>query len=348
MLLPLLFALAQPPAADPAADLYADFPEPVLSAAGKASAPLRPRKTDSLYKLSNPRIERGGPTPFPRLAVDYERTQDGTAGGVLQLTIRPAGKRDETVRIAAPRDRAGTLEVGFRTGFPFAQDLPALENCEYYLTVQDQGFGVGFWPTFKVSTSALVGQVKGGATLARRWTADEVEKLRKPAPKWPTPNQNAGIGRDTPFAGSTAGNPPSFRYAEPGRPLVGLEWNVWTWENQQCLAQIFPMYDRDMPLKGHMPGVKQEVARPGYAVGGLVVKATKYTHAFQVVYMKLKPDGTLDKADQYTSDWLGNVDQAGAKDVTLAGDGRTVIGMTVQGGAVVNAMSLVTSGGGKK
>jgi hypothetical protein len=350
MLAVLLLTLAQPPAGpDPAADLYAPFPEDILPADGHASAPLRPRKADTVYKLSNPRVERGGPTPFPRLVVDYERVRDGTAGGVLQLVIRPAGKRDQTVRVGLPpRDRAGKLEFSFRTGFPFAGDQAALQNCEYYLTVQDQSFGAGFWPTFKVSPSALVGEVKGGATLARAWTADEAEKLRKPAPKWPTPNMNAGVGRDTPVAGDDTGRLPTFRYAEPGRPLLGLEWNVWSWQGVPCLAHVYPIYDRDAPLKGHMPGVKQEVAKPGYALGGLVVKATKFTHAFQAIYMRLKPDGTLDPKDSYTSEWLGNVDAAGAKEVKLGGDGRTVIGLTVKGGAVVNALSLVMSGAAKK
>lgn len=346
MLAVLLIALTQPPGgADPADDLYAPFSEQVLPADGHASAPLRPRKTDTVYNLSNPRVERGGPTPFPRLVVDYERVRDGTAGGALSLVIRPAGKRDQTVRVGLPpRDRAGKLEFSFRTGFPFAGDLPALQNCEYYLTLQDQSFGAGFWPTFKVSSSALVGTVKGGATFARNWTSDETVKLRRPAPKWPNPNLNAGIGRDTPFAGDISGNPPTFRFAEQGRPLLGLEWNVWNWQGVPCLAHIYPIYDRDVPLKGHMPGVKQQVAKPGYALGGLVVKATKFTHAFQAVYMKLRPNGTLDPKDRYTSDWLGNVDAAGAKEVKIGGDGRTVIGMTIKGGAVVNALSLVMSG----
>lgn len=349
MLAILLLTLAQPPAADAAADLYAPFPEEVLPADGHASAPLRPRKTDTVYKLSNPRIERGGPTPFPRLVVDYERVRDGTAGGVLQLVIRPAGKRDQTVRVGLPpRARAGKLEFSFRTGFPFAGDQAALQNCEYYLSVQDQSYGAGFWPTFKVSPSALVGEVKGGATFARNWTADETEKLRKPAPKWPNPNMNAGVGRDTPFAGDTSGNPPTFRYAEPGRPLLGLEWNVWNYGGEQRLSHLYPVYDREMPLKGHMPGVRQEVAKPGYAVGGLVVKAAKHAFAMQVVYLKLKPDGSLDPADRYTSDWLGNTEAAGAKDVTLGGDGRPVIGLTVVDWMGVQALSLVMSGSAKK
>lgn len=336
------------PAADPAADLYADFTEEVLPADGHASAPLRPRKTDSVYAISNPRIDRDGPSPFPRLVVDYERTRDGTGGGVFSLVVRPSGMRDEAVRVAIPHDRAGKIEVGFRTGFPFAGDLPALQNCEYYLTVTDQSYGAGFHPTFKVSNSAAVGEVKGGATLARGWTADEAARLRKPAPKWPDANAHNGVGQDTPFAGDTSGNPPTFRFAEAGRPLLGLEWNVWTWDGQQCLAHVYPIYDRGMPLKGIMPGVRQEVAKPGYAVGGLVVKATKLTHAFQVVYMKLNADGTLDPSDSYTTDWLGNTAAAGAKDVKLGGDGRTVIGMTVKGGAVVNALSLVMGGSARR
>ncbi len=332
--------------ADPFADQYADVDEDVLPADGHGSAPLRPRKADSVYKISNPRLDRGGPSPFPRLVVDYERIRDGTAGGVLSLVVRPSGKRDEAVRVGTPRDRAGTIEVGFRGGFPFAQDLKALDNCEYYLTLTDQGYGARFQPTFKVSNSAVVGEVKGGATRARGWTANEAAQLRKAAPKWPDANVHNGVGQDTPFAGDPAGAP-GFRFAEADRPLLGLEWNVWNWAGQPCLAHVYPIYERGMPLKGIMPGVRQEVAKPGYAVGGLVVKATKLTHAMKVVYMKLTPDGTLDPADSYTTDWLGNATEAGAREVKLGGDGRTVIGVNLRGGAVLNAIALVMSGPAK-
>jgi hypothetical protein len=326
---------------DPAADLYAPFSETVLPADGHASAPLRPRATDPVYTISNPRIDRAGPTPFPRLVLDYERTRDGampTNG--LGLVVRPAGKPDQTVGIGFLNDRAGTIEVGFQMGFPFASDLPALENCEYYLTLNEQAYGAGFRPTFKVSNSAVVGQVKGGPTRARAWTAEEAGTLRKPAPKWPVPNVG-GIGRDTPLAGDTSGSAPSFRYAESGRPLIGLEWNSWDWEGVKCLAHLFPIYDRDMPLNGVMPGVKQEVAKPGYAIGGLTVKAGKLTHALKLTYFRLRDDGTLDPNDRYESEWLGNTTVEGDAETTLGGDGRPVIGITVQGGAVVNALSLV-------
>src|SRR4051812_18652670 len=63
-----------PPATAPAERPFADPGEQVL-AADKApqDAPLRARDSDTFFKLSNPRVERG-PKPWPQLVVDYEKT----------------------------------------------------------------------------------------------------------------------------------------------------------------------------------------------------------------------------------------------------------------------------------
>ena len=335
--------------ADPAADLYAPVAEGgVVPADGHATSPLRPRKGDATYKLANLRYEKAGLSPYPRLVIDYERTRDGTLGGSLTLVLRVAGKRDESVRVGALNDRVGRISLDNRGGGPFGGGLPTLANCECYLTLTDQRYSGGFFPTFKVSDSLAAGDVKGGVSLARAWTADEAARLRKSPPKWPEANASAGVGQDTPFAGDAVSNLPAFRYVEPGRPLVGLEWNQWQYEDVACLSDTYPIYDRDMPLKGHMPGVKREVAKPGYAVGGLTVKAGKMTHAMQVVYFKLTPAGTLDVSDSYTSEWLGNTSVAEDVETKLAGDGRLVIGVTVRYRAVLAAIALVVQGPAKK
>ncbi len=343
-------AVAAPNAGpDPAADLYAPAAEEgVLPADGHAASPLRPRNGDAIYKVANLRLERAGLSPYPRLVVDYERTRDGTLGGTLTLVLRATGKRDESVRIGALSDRVGRINLDTRGGGPFGNGLAALANCECYLTLTEQRYGGGFYPAFKVSNSFTAGDLKGGVSLARAWTADEAARLRKSPPKWPAASFNGGVGQDTPFAGDPAVSPPTSRYAEAGRPLLGFEWNLWKWDGVECLAHVFPIYDRDLPQYGTMFGVKREVAKPGYAVGGLVVKSGSLTHAMRVVYFKLTTEGTLDATDSYTTEWLGNTAVAGDTDTKLAGDGRLVIGATLRAGAVLNAISLVTQGPAKK
>ncbi len=77
---------------DPAADLYAPAAEEgVLSADGHASSPLRPRKDDTVFKLDKLRSERAGMSPFAQMALDYERTRDGSLGGNLYLVLRVNG-----------------------------------------------------------------------------------------------------------------------------------------------------------------------------------------------------------------------------------------------------------------
>ncbi len=115
-----------------------------------------------------------------------------------------------------------------------------------------------------------------------------------------------------------------------------------------CLAHVYPIFDRDLPQNGWMPGIQREVAKPGYAVGGLAVKAGNLTHAMRVIYYKLKPDGTLDPSDTYQTEWLGNTAVAGDTETTLAGNGRLVIGTTLRAGAVLNAISLVLQAPAKK
>lgn len=337
---------------DPAADLYGPAPEEgVLSADGRATSPLRPRKGDAVYKVTDLRAEPVGVSPFPRLLLDYERTRDGTLGGAMSLVLRRAGGRDQIIRIGVPTDRVGKIAIGIAPG-PFSLNSTMLDDCECYLTLTDHRYRGGFDPVFKVSNSFTAGDVKGGVSLARAWTADEATRLRLPPPEWPAerpaPSATAGVGQDTPFAGDPALNVPTTRHAEAGRPLLGFEWSQGRWAGVTCLAHVHPIYDRDLPRRGVMPGVKREVAKPGYAVGGVIVKAGDLTHAMRVVYFKLTAAGTLDATDTYTTEWLGNTAVAGDTDTKLAGDGRLVIGATLRAGAVLNAISLVTQVPAKK
>ncbi|MBU6296083.1 MAG: hypothetical protein KJS91_15490, partial [Planctomycetes bacterium] len=60
----------------------------------------------------------------------------------------------------------------------------------------------------------------------------------------------------------------------------------------------------------------------------------------QLVYMKLKTDGSLDAKDSYSSDWLG-AEAKDAKETKLGQTGKRVMGIKNQQGAVLNGLGLV-------
>jgi hypothetical protein len=62
-------------------------------------------------------------------------------------------------------------------------------------------------------------------------------------------------------------------------------------------------------------------------------------YAVQLIYMKLKPDGTLDPKDTYTTEWLGP--ESTGKVIKLGGDGKRVIGINCRSGAILDGLALV-------
>ncbi len=322
--------------ADPAADLYGDTGgEAVLAAAQAPQAPLRARKADSFFKLTNPRFESVGKKPFPFLAVDYERLRDGY-GGVI-LVVRTAEGQDRSYIIAGPMaDRAGTLEINLGFGGPGS--VPP-KNGELYLLRQEHRYGNDFRPNFKVSNSVVLGQTKFPPTLSRAWTADEAARLRQP-PFELVPGAHADVGEDTAFAGDKAAG--HFRYVLPGKPMIGIDWGAGEWDKEPCIGGIMPVYERKQPSGGG----ERLLAKEGYAVGGLNVRAKRFVDQVQIVFLKLLPDGKLDPKDSYTSEWLGP-ETKDAREVKLGGDGRPVIGIHCSKGAILNGVALVMGSPGR-
>ena len=315
-------------------ELYSDHTggEEFAPSTAAASTPLRARKGDTIFKLSNARFEPVGKKPFPFMAVDYELVGEGVYHGQA-LNVRDARGHDQTVLLAGPFDRAGTIEVDLGFGIP--GDGGPTKNAEFFMTRQEPRYGGGFAPTFKVSNSTIMGTTKLPMTLARNWTADEAAKLKQPPPEAPKPNTHPEAGEDSNFVGDENGG--AFRYAEAGKPVLGVEFRAGEWDNEQCLARLIPVYEAKQPPEAV---TKRVMAKVGYAVGGLTVRSKTFVNAVRVVFMKLTPEGKLDTNDKYTSDWLGPMVE-GANEVEIAGDGRRVIGINCHQGAILNAVALV-------
>jgi hypothetical protein len=67
------------------------------------------------------------------------------------------------------------------------------------------------------------------------------------------------------------------------------------------------------------------VAKPGYAVGGVVVSESgDRLGGLQIVFMRVR-DGKLDRNDSYTGDWIGG--RRGMPEIRLGCDGKCVVGI---------------------
>lgn len=90
-----------------------------------------------------------------------------------------------------------------------------------------------------------------------------------------------------------------------------------------------------------VPPVKEVVAKPGYAVGGLISSGTDGTarmRGFKLIFMRIA--GTsLDPRDAYESPWIG--DKGAGAEVKLAGDGSYVVGIHVRSATDLDAFGLV-------
>ena len=212
----------------------------------------------------------------------------------------------------------------------------------YFVQTDRRWEDEGFRPRFKVSNSVVIGVMGRPIQFAREWKPEERAKLNDPPPVAPTMNANGNVGEDTNFVGHTMGLLPPMRYADPAkRPVIGVLYSVGEGEPDKgqkvkCLAHLGPMYDKRQPRYNQ----QAVFAKPGYAVGALNVKTKKIVTAVQVVFMKQKPDGTMDPTDSYTSKWLGHPEEAD-KEGKIGGEGRKVIGMHLKHFGAVYAVGLV-------
>lgn len=141
--------------------------------------------------------------------------------------------------------------------------------------------------------------------------------------------------------GATATEP-----IEAARPLVGMD--IWLGtrpfpSTSPVIVAIAPIYaGAEAPKTGPYGFAEDQpiriVARPGYAVAGIVGRATDRILGFQFVFMRLR-DGAFDPKDQYESRWIGGRG-AGVKDVRIAGDGKPIVGLIVRFGLGVNGFTL--------
>jgi hypothetical protein len=315
------------------AGLYGDQGGEAIAPAdpGLPDTVLRARADDTFYKLSNPRLgtSSGFGPPRKALLLDYAVLRRGKFDGGNVVIHGGDGHRSDVTLIAFRSQERGTIEITAGFG-PFGGEFP--KNAELYMTRGDGRYG-RFAPTFKVSTSVTMG-VMPVTTKARNWTQEEIDRYTKDPPNSTNPNAHPTVGEDTAFLGD-AKNGVKLRYVEPKGRLLGLEYRLGEWDKEKCVGGLVPIFTRDQPAT--MP--TRVIAREGYAVAGAEIHTGKFVDAIRLQFRRIKPDGTLDPADASAGEWIGTPG-AGAPQM-LGNDGRTVLGIHLQQGAIINALALV-------
>jgi hypothetical protein len=299
-----------------------------------ANSVMRARREDTFYKISNPRVgQTSGRGPKRNaLLVDYEVVSRGKFDGGTLVLRSPEGRKSE-VALTSIKDRdEGTIElvgVKFFGNIAIAKNTTFPKNIEMYVIRSDERYD----PPAKwmVSNSVVMGKMKT-TTRARDWTRAEIERYTRPPPSYKNPNAYPEIGEDVPPLTAAGGD---FRFVDPKGRLLGLDYAVGMWEKQKTVSQLTPVYSADQP-RLHSA---RSIARKGYAVAGAEVNADKYVNGIRLLFRRVKPDGTLDEKDTYAGEWIG-VAPAG-KATTLVNDGRRVLGIRIQRGAIIDRFALV-------
>jgi hypothetical protein len=291
---------------------------------------MRARREDIFLKLSNPRVE----PKRSALLVDYEVVTRGKLDGAsLVLRTDDGGRAEIALKSIEGRDNGTIQLVGVKQfgNFKFKTKTTFPENVEMYVILGDDRYE----PPSKimVSNAVVMGKMKT-ATRPRSWTAEEITRYTGPPLAYKNPNGHPTVGEDVPALPAATGLQ-DFRFVDPKGPLLGLDYFIGDWEKRKTVWRLAPVYSADQP-KQH---AARSMARKGYAVAGAEVNIDKYVCGIRLLFNRVKADGTLDPKDAYTGEWLGS--PAEGKATTLVNDGRRVLGIHFQMGAIVDRFALV-------
>jgi len=158
---------------------------------------------------------------------------------------------------------------------------------------------------------------------------------------------SGSLGNATPLLGGTGGFPFQNAQKDPAAALVGVRVNFTNFAGKSLLGGILGIFQTPTgriysPVSG-APGTNttEVLAKPGYAVGGLIVKSSIFVHQIKVVFMKADGD-ELDPLDQYSSSWLGPT--ADGVEANLLSKGPPIIGFHGRAGLGIDAIGLIFRG----
>jgi hypothetical protein len=125
--------------------------------------------------------------------------------------------------------------------------------------------------------------------------------------------------------------------------LRGLKYGL---SPRGCLGGLRPVFqgpsgDVEGAKAGTFPVNQEIVARPGYAVGGMIARGSDRLNAFKLIFMRVS-GGRLVAADRYESEWIGS--RAGGDEVRLGDDGTPVVGIFGRSGGEIDGAGLILQG----
>ena len=133
------------------------------------------------------------------------------------------------------------------------------------------------------------------------------------------------------------------REVKPGAVLIGVEFSMRTTPTGMQITSLQATYQTIASritgaLWGTPQGPRTQImARPGYAVRSVRCGANNPLNGIQVVFSKIKPDGSLDQVDTYTSALYGTAGR------NLDGGGMPFCGIGVNAAQTVNGLSLLVA-----
>jgi hypothetical protein len=154
---------------------------------------------------------------------------------------------------------------------------------------------------------------------------------------WCRPNIGtavAGDGTENIYRTAIPGgeSDPLFMDTAPeGGLLVGIDIGLGKFGSNDVITSARPIYlVKNEEVLGKQYGtdtrrVSRAIAKPGYAVAGLTVKAGLVVDGMSVTFMKVDDLGRLNPRDSYQTVWVGG--QGGKAPVLLAGTGSRVVGI---------------------
>ena len=130
-----------------------------------------------------------------------------------------------------------------------------------------------------------------------------------------------------------------------GALLVGFRAGEGGFNGAKNIKSIQPVFrtasgDENGKVYGDGPRDSVLVAKPGYAVGAVLLKPGTRLMGIQVTFMRVKSTGLgLDPRDSYKSDYVGGTD--GGKPQEINSGGKLVIGSSICSGADADALGLI-------
>jgi hypothetical protein len=128
--------------------------------------------------------------------------------------------------------------------------------------------------------------------------------------------------------------------------LVGFKYTIAPFGASTIVKSIQPVFlggnqRTEGKTYGEPAGTPQEiVAKPGYAVGGIVARGAARVDGFKVIFMRIA-GASLEARDSYESKWFGG--SGGGPETKLGADGAYVIGIHGRSWTDLDCVGLVQS-----